>query len=82
MPDTRIPRCLRLVVDEHTGVTDRCTAERCEASDLCQHHLAQAVLEWKAIRDRFVTGRMPPLTPAEITRTKTLLDDDVNRRSV
>lgn len=56
----RLSRCLRLVVDEHTGAIDRCTAERCEASDLCQHHLAQAVLEWKAIRDRFMTSGNQP----------------------
>lgn len=60
MTESRLPRCLRLIVDDTTGMTERCTAEQIPGSDLCASHLAEANRDFKAIVNRFTTGESTP----------------------
>lgn len=43
----RALRCLKLVVDKHG--TNRCQSRQADGSDLCAHHLAMAVEDYRAI---------------------------------
>ncbi len=44
----RRPRCLKLV-EGRRGKKRQCTSEQVDGSDLCAHHLAQAVEDWRNI---------------------------------
>jgi hypothetical protein len=48
-PDTawRALRCLKLVTDKHG--TNRCQSRQADGSDLCAHHLAVAVEDYRRI---------------------------------
>jgi hypothetical protein len=43
----RAPRCLRLVVDKHGK--NQCTSEQLPGAELCAHHLAEAVADFKRL---------------------------------
>jgi hypothetical protein len=57
MPE-RKPRCMRLVADKR-GV-NRCTAEQVDGSDLCAHHLARAVEDYRNIVSIHAPGEVAP----------------------
>jgi hypothetical protein len=43
----RKPRCLKLVISKHGK--NQCTSEQVDGSDLCAHHLARAVEDYRSI---------------------------------
>ena len=46
-PKARAPRCLKLVTGKHG--TNRCESEQVDGTDLCAHHLSNAVNDYRRI---------------------------------
>lgn len=53
-PIERKSRCLRLVVGKHGK--NQCASEQVDGSDLCSHHLAMAVEDYRRILSVHVPG--------------------------
>jgi hypothetical protein len=62
-PAARAPRCMRLA-NNTNGLkirsTDQCPNEQLPGSELCAHHLAEAVREWNEILAAHALGEATP----------------------
>lgn len=54
----RAPRCLKLVVSKRGK--NQCTSEQVDGSDMCAHHLAAAVEDYRRIVSIHLPGEEAP----------------------